>query len=174
MSRQSEDSEQQFVHVQPGDASAIASGRGDILDPLIPTPVEVLLVVPKIDIPQKTGALYSLIGFADYTDGGQADVVREHLAAGQLPPGQILRNAFNRPLATIEPRVLELRQAMSDLGADSFGLSGAGPAFYVLSMRRDFEEARKTIVERFEDWITMMPTRTRQLPLRVVDGNSRG
>jgi len=157
-----------------GSPLAIASGRGDILDPLIPTPVEVLLVVPKIDIPQKTGALYSLIGSADYTDGGQADVVREHFAAGQMPPGQILRNAFNRPLATIEPRVLELRQAMSDLGADSFGLSGAGPAFYVLSMRRNFEEVRKTLVERFGDWITLVPTRTRQLPLRVVDVNSRG
>lgn len=157
-----------------GSPLAIASGRGDLLDPLMPAPMEVLLVVPAIDIPQKTGTLYALIGPDDYSDGGQADVVREFLAAGQIPSRQTLRNAFNRPLATIEPRVLDLQQAISELGVETFGLSGAGPAFYVLSTSGGFEELRKTLAERFGDWVKLMPTRTRQLPLRGYDVTSNG
>lgn len=155
-----------------GNPFAIASGRGANLEPLPPKALEVLLVVPNVDIPQKTATLYSLVRPEDFSDGSRAEAVLALLAGNRAPDVQWLRNAFSRPLAAVEPRILELQRAMSDWGAESFGLSGAGPAHYVLSSGVLALGIQDSLSAEFGDWLILIPTRTRQQPLHVIDMNS--
>ena len=155
-----------------GNPAAIASGRGTILEPLNPMRYEVLLMVPTIDIPEKTTSLYSLIRPEDYSDGNQANETRELLAGNRLPGIRNLRNAFSRPLASIEPRILDLHRALSSSGCDAFGLSGAGPAHFVLEPERCVPGLRDALAQQFGNWLTLIPTRTRLAPLRVTQSVS--
>jgi 4-diphosphocytidyl-2-C-methyl-D-erythritol kinase len=153
---------------------AIASGRGTILEDLLPARLDVMLIVPDINIPQKTSTLYSRVRPADYSDGSQVAEVGRLLTNNQAPDCQRLGNAFTRPLSEIEPRILELQRVISELGVESFGLSGAGPAHYVLSPGDRAVEIQEALVDTFGNWLTCVQTQTRIHPLHVVDMNSNG
>jgi len=113
--------------------TALATGRGDLLEPL-PTPSDLvfLVVAPDVAIPRKTATLYAALTPSDVSDG---TAVREQ--AGRLRRGQpllpaLLANAFSRPLTALRPDLAELPPLMRRLGAPDVALSGAGPSHYAV------------------------------------------
>lgn len=155
-----------------GSPLAKASGTGNVIEPLPAARMEVLLVVPSVEILHKTSTLYSLLQEVDFSNVGQADCVRQLLASNRIPGYRSLHNGFNRPLSTIEPRVLELQQLLISLGAESFGLSGAGPAHYVLSLENQTRDLQNGLAEHLGEWLTFIPTRLRLHSLRATVVNS--
>jgi 4-diphosphocytidyl-2-C-methyl-D-erythritol kinase len=115
-----------------GPPVALASGTGTSLEELAPVQGHVVLVVPPLHIPAKTGRLYGLLGPDDFTDGRRVERAAEAILAGNLPDPSLLHNAFARPLYELAPELTSVARTLEDAGASHVALSGAGPAHYVL------------------------------------------
>lgn len=115
-----------------GSPLALASGTGTDLSAVPPVPFDVLLIVPHLTIPNKTGTLYGMLNASDYTDGSLIEDGAGSLADGQVPDQHAVANAFERPLYALAPDLTLLRQTLESLDCVAVGLSGAGPSHYVI------------------------------------------
>lgn len=123
-------------------ATALARGRGEILDPLPPqVGLWVVLTAPPVSIPHKTKSLYAALTPADFSDGSASlDLARE-LRRGSPLPFDALHNVFERPAFALCPPIVSFRQAMLAAGAPFVHLSGSGPALFTLYRARQDAEA---------------------------------
>lgn len=113
--------------------AALATGRGEILEPL-PHMTGCWLVIasPVVELERKTARLYGALQQADFTDGRRVSRVAACLRTRQLPEPDDLANAFERPLGVLFPEVDVLRYDMLNAGAPFVALSGAGPTHFTI------------------------------------------
>jgi len=113
-------------------SAVMARGIGDLLWPGVPVPsVWVVLVVPEVDIPRKTAALYGALTEAEYDRGEAVGQQMTALRAGKTVDAALLDNSFLAPLERLAPVVAVARQAMIAAGLLP-ALSGSGPTLYAL------------------------------------------
>ena len=111
--------------------TALASGRGDHLEPL-PVLRDCWFVVatPQLVIPRKTATLYGALTPADFSQGDrvlrQAGLLR---STGSVD-ADLLENAFCGPLYRLAPALERIPLAFERAGAPFAALSGAGPSHY--------------------------------------------
>ncbi len=150
-----------------GSSAAFASGRGTDLAPLSPIDEPVMLLLPTSSIAEKTRTLYSMIVPGDFSDGSRSERVLQAVENHITPALPDLANAFSRPLSSLVPEVRTLMGALAQGGAGRFGLSGAGPAHYVIG--KDACEALSAygLENRRLDLFETIHTRTRLTPLVV-------
>jgi 4-diphosphocytidyl-2-C-methyl-D-erythritol kinase len=115
--------------------AALVEGRGERITPLTHMPdASVVVVTPRIAIPNKTATLYRSLDPSDFSDGS---IVRElvenpiGIAAAGAPP-----NAFARALYRIAPELAEIPVIMRHSGLQYVALSGAGPSHYAIEPDR--------------------------------------
>ncbi|CAN5791262.1 4-(cytidine 5'-diphospho)-2-C-methyl-D-erythritol kinase [soil metagenome] len=119
---------------------AIVEGRGERIRVLPPLDaLWVVIIVPDVVIARKTATLYGALRDDDFSDGSG---VRSQTHSA-VAPGGWLPNAFMRPLAEMLPGVQQLRSALDLPGVIAYGLSGAGPAHFMLV--RDLESAARIV-----------------------------
>jgi 4-diphosphocytidyl-2-C-methyl-D-erythritol kinase len=129
-----------------GGATALARGRGELLESLPPqVDLWVVLAVPPVIIPQKTKALYAALTPADFSDGSASLLLAQQLRMGDPLPFEALRNAFERPIFELYPVIASHRKAMLAAGAPFVRLSGSGPTLFTLYQTRRDAQA---LVER--------------------------
>lgn len=148
-----------------GGPTALASGRGTALESLPPVDQPVMLLVPGCTISEKTRTLYSMIIPDDMTDGSRSERVRRAVEHHTIPAEGDLANAFSRPLTILVPDVLGLHGALAACGVDRFGLSGAGPAHYVIGRDACKALSANAAADRRLDMFETITTRTRMTPL---------
>jgi 4-diphosphocytidyl-2-C-methyl-D-erythritol kinase len=109
--------------------TALATGTGTDLEPLpLPNaPFSLVLVVPDVQIPQKTAALYASLSANDFSDGASTRRLAEQIRRGDQVDNTLLRNAFARALYTY-PAIAAAREALLQAGASAVLPSGAGPS----------------------------------------------
>jgi 4-diphosphocytidyl-2-C-methyl-D-erythritol kinase len=121
---------------------ALASGRGERIESLPNVkPAYAVIVSPNLTIPNKTATLYGLLRASDFSDGSRAGVVAEALGRGELPPPELLENAFTRALYDRFEDLQSLPATMRRCGARTVALTGAGPSHYALF--DDLDEAHQ-------------------------------
>lgn len=115
--------------------AALASGRGEVLAPL-PTPnaAWVVLVTPRIAIPDKTRSMYAAVDTAWWSDGSQVNAIARRLP---VLPDNAPPNVFERALLTRYPETVAVRERLLAAGAPFAALTGAGPTFYTLVHAED-------------------------------------
>jgi 4-diphosphocytidyl-2-C-methyl-D-erythritol kinase len=150
-----------------GTPAAVAEGVGDRLSPVRLPSVEMLLIVPGLAIPAKTRTLYSALTPDDYTEDQRAKRVAAAMSANGLPANEDLHNAFLRPLLQISPQLWALVECLGSIDGLTFGLSGAGPAFYVLRPNRTQRAAIEGICSGHGGQMTLIRTAIRTRPLQV-------
>lgn len=138
--------------------TALASGRGEILQPLYPPPpVWVILLLPGLPLPpDKTARLYREITPEHYSDGAMTQGFVKRLAdGGGIPEGII--NAFDDVAPQVYEGIGQYRRKMLAAGAQDVHLSGAGPTLF--SLCEDEEEAagihRRLIAEDLNAYLTL-------------------
>lgn len=136
----------------------MARGIGDVLTPATVPEQWLVLVVPRVDIPRKTAALYAALADSDYGDG--TAVIRQAAAfrQGQEINPTALENTFLAPLEQIAPVVRETRATLAAMGYASF-LSGSGPTLYVPCVRETAARQRADLIRQSVD-ATVIVTRT--------------
>ncbi len=114
--------------------AALATGRGEILEPL-PSLRGCWLVLasPDIELERKTARLYGALSAADFSNGYRVRQVAAALRQGAIPATADLANAFSRPLARFVPDIAAMVTAFEEAGAPFVALTGAGPTHYTIA-----------------------------------------
>lgn len=144
-----------------GSPLARGSGTGTTLAPLQPFAFDVILVVPKLAIPNKTQRLYGMIDDSDVSDGMRIADGNRCLDSGTLPDRPFLANAFERPLYALAPDLVDLRRVLDSLDCLRVGLSGAGPAHYVIPNPGSERECERALHRLMPRGTTIISTRSR-------------
>lgn len=129
-----------------GSPVALAEGIGAKLTPLPHIHGWVVLVVPRVAIPEKTRTLYGSLQPEDFSNDDLARQTVAEIAAGQLPRPASLRNAFLRPLSVIAPVIPQVIATMHESGCHYVALTGAGPGLYTLCADHDEAHALLDVV----------------------------
>jgi len=120
--------------------TALATGRGERIEPLRGRSLPLVLVNPRFAV--STAAVYAQVTPAMYTDGGHATM----LCAG-LPrrsPARVaasLYNGLQEAAVAAHPPIGRIRAALLAAGALGALMSGSGPT--VFGVARSFEHARQ-------------------------------
>lgn len=116
-----------------GGATALASGRGELLQPLPPiSPCWFVLVTPDVPIRRKTASMYGNLIAEDFSDGSNLDALADAINLGTQPEAWQLTNTFERVLLRIRPDLSAIPDAMRTFGANRVSLTGAGPTWYAM------------------------------------------
>jgi len=139
-----------FIH----GGTAMAQGRGERIRPLPPISLEWFVILcPKIELPNKTAALYRRITPADYTPGHLTRKlearIRDH--HGDVPP-QLLYNAFDGVAKEAFPGLKEYWDAFYALGAREIHLAGAGPSLFAPVSRKELGTALQLMLKHRHGW----------------------
>ena len=129
--------------------TAIAEGRGDVtisLPDLLRT--HLVLLAPRVEIPNKTAAMYGKLTPDRYTDGARSARLRSSLERGAHPAPDSLFNVFESVAFDAHPAIDEGRRAMLEAGAPWVRLTGSGPAMYTLLSS---EAAAAALARRLRD-----------------------
>ena len=114
--------------------TALAGGRGEVTRALPDAPMAwLVLLVPAIQMPDKTRRMYGELQPRDFTDGSRTTALVEHInAGGHVEPGQ-LYNAFDRAAYEVFEGLSQYRDFLLEAGASSVHVAGAGPTLFALA-----------------------------------------
>lgn len=113
--------------------TALVEGRGETVTPLPAFPFHwVVLVTPRVDLPEKTKTLYGKITPDAYTSGDTTRRLAERVRRGEPVDVSEFSNAFLPILLNESPAVRMCWERLHQAGAEHVLLSGSGPTLYVL------------------------------------------
>ncbi len=111
--------------------TAIAEGRGDVITSLPALPrTHLVLLAPRVEIPNKTASMYANLTSEQHTDGARSARLRSSLDRGGSPDPDALFNVFESVAFGMYPAIEEGRRTMLEAGAPWVRLTGSGPAMY--------------------------------------------
>ena len=114
--------------------SCIAEQKGDTITQIKSVqPTNMVLVVPKIDLQEKTKNMYNLISTKDYTDGKLSFKTAKLIESGQLPTHYPMYNIFKKLAMESFPEISLAEKAMIESGASQVQLSGSGPSLFTFT-----------------------------------------
>ena len=113
--------------------TAAVAGRGEIVEALADAvaPPLLLCTPPPGERANKTGAMFSALDAAHFSDGYVTIGVRETVDAGRTITAASLSNVFERVTGRMQPETELALSALRDQGFEP-RLCGAGPSFYLL------------------------------------------
>ncbi len=119
-----------FIH----GGTALASGRGEVLDSLPNVSTQSLLLAnPRRGTrPDKTARMYAAVKPEHYTDGVRTEVLAARIRAGEHIRDEDLFNLFESVLLDVDRDSAELFERAAGLGLGQPHLCGSGPAFFFL------------------------------------------
>ena len=129
---------------------ALATGRGDALEPLPAQLMATLLIItPAATIPDKTATLYAALADADFTDGRRTRAV---FASNELTTAMLTtnrcHNAFTRAAREIFPGLAGVMDETAAVTMFPPRLSGAGPSLFVMP---SYEAERKAVADALQN-----------------------
>ena len=114
--------------------SCIAEQKGDTITQIKSVqPTNMVLVVPKIDLQEKTKNMYNLISMKDYTDGKLSFKTAKLIESGQLPTHYPMYNIFKKVAMESFPEISLAEKAMIESGASQVQHSGSGPSLFTFT-----------------------------------------
>jgi len=121
--------------------TALATGRGEVIEPLPDMPPQDLtLFTSHEDIADKTRRMYAQITPADFSDASLTQRAVEVMRAGEPLTWWETGNAFDRHLKALAPRSAAAMRACTQAGVGVVA-TGAGPAFFSLMALPEMPEA---------------------------------
>ena len=128
-------------------------GRGERVQPLPPTDLEwAVVLAPRIDLPNKTAAMFSKLGPMSYTNGGLTRKLAARLASKGDTPPQFLFNAFDEVAKETIPGLAAYWDAFHALGAREIHLCGAGPSLYAPVSTKHHANAIRLLLHHRHGW----------------------
>ncbi len=114
--------------------SCIAEQKGDKITQIKSVqPTNIVLVVPKIDLKEKTKNMYNRISLKDHTDGTLSFKTAKLIEAGKLPTRYPMYNVFKKVAIAEFPEISFAEKAMIESGASQVQLSGSGPSLFTFT-----------------------------------------
>lgn len=125
--------------------TALGTGTGTTLE-LIPTPEECwfAVLIPEIEIPEKTATLYRSLSADRFSDGHRTLEQAERLRRGDPVDSQLIANSFEDVLVRY-PAFVKARDLLEQVAGEATHVSGAGPAVFTICGSR--AEAETLVAE---------------------------
>ena len=114
--------------------AALASGRGELIEPLPDGPRQRVTVAwprPRLQ-PDKTARMYAALRPEHDTDGSRTDRLAARLRTGQPVRDEDIYNVFEAVLPEVDQEGAAAFERAAALGIGQPHLCGSGPAFYFL------------------------------------------
>ncbi len=114
--------------------TALAEGRGERVTAL-PDAAQawLVLLVPPLNVAEKTRRMYEALTPADFTDGSRTAALVQRIRGGEPVSDGSVYNAFARAAYDVFGGLGEYRRALLDAGATAAHLAGAGPTLFCLA-----------------------------------------
>lgn len=133
--------------------TALVHGRGERVRPLPPADLRWLVVlVPEIELPDKTSAVYSRLSSASYSAGYLTRKLEARIRGGGDVPPQLLFNAFDDVARDTFPGLTQYWEAFQSLGAREIHVAGSGPALFAPVSRREQGTALELMLRHRHGW----------------------
>ena len=127
--------------------AALASGRGEIVEPLPTRPgIALTLVCPDIRLEAKTARLYSRLTRFHFSDGGLTRWLVQNLMSG-LYSDDLFYNAFESVAFEEFPGLQKVCDSVEAAAGRRPHLTGAGPALFLMSSS---EEEHARVIEALQ------------------------
>lgn len=144
--------------------AALASGRGDIIEPVpAATGVPITVICPESTIQSKTAHMYGQLGSSDFSDGGITRRCLPNLMAGQLAD-DLFYNAFKVVALREFPGLEDIFDVVNGACGRPPNLTGAGPAMFLFPST----EEEHAVVNR-----VLQPYRAQAYFVRTVGRSDR-
>lgn len=128
-------------------------GRGERVEPLPPADLRwAVILTPRIDVPNKTAAMFSRIGPMSYTNGGLTRKLAARLGSKGDTPPQFLFNAFDDVARESLPGLDEYWDTFYAVGAREIHLCGAGPSLFAPVSTRHHATAIQLLLQHRHGW----------------------
>jgi len=114
--------------------TAIASGRGEIIEPLPDAPAQHLTIAspPPRVVAHKTGRMYAALKPEHFTDGSRTERLAERVRRGDPVRDEDCFNVFEAVLPEVDSEGAAAFEAARDSGR-CLHLCGSGPAYFTLA-----------------------------------------
>jgi 4-diphosphocytidyl-2-C-methyl-D-erythritol kinase len=114
--------------------TAVASGRGEIIQPLPDVSQQSGRVAwpPRRSRPDKTARMYAALRPEHYTDGSRTERLAERIRCGEPVQYADLFNVFEAVIPEVDPEGAQILTRARELGSQPH-LCGSGPALYFIS-----------------------------------------
>jgi 4-diphosphocytidyl-2-C-methyl-D-erythritol kinase len=119
--------------------AALATGRGEKVEPLKGRSMALVLVNPKF--PSSTAEMYGRLTPAMYSDGAATRALAGTLGRSAARVAASLYNGMEAAAAAVFPQIVQMRAALLAAGALGALMSGSGPT--VFGVARSYEQARQ-------------------------------
>jgi 4-diphosphocytidyl-2-C-methyl-D-erythritol kinase len=119
--------------------AALASGRGEKVEPLKGRSMALVLVNPRF--PSSTAEMYGRLTPAMYSDGAATRTLAGGLGRSATRIAGTLYNGMEAAAAAVFPQIVQMRAALMAAGALGALMSGSGPT--VFGVARSYEQARQ-------------------------------
>lgn len=142
--------------------TALASSRGETLEPLPDVPTQHVVIAWPQPRPQanKTARMYAALRPEHYSDGSRTERLAERLQAGEPVRDEDVYNVFEAALPEVDPEAAEAFDRAAALGFGTPHLCGSGPAFFFLLTAGQPAEPQIAALER----LGLHATETAALP----------
>jgi 4-diphosphocytidyl-2-C-methyl-D-erythritol kinase len=133
--------------------TAMVQGSGERVRPLPPSDLDwIVLLVPRINVPNKTASVYSHITPSNYTAGMLTRKLEARIRGGGDVPPQFLFNVFDDVAFDAFPGLKEYWDAFRSLGAREIHLCGSGPSMFAPVSRRELGTAIQLLLQSKHGW----------------------
>ena len=119
--------------------AALASGRGEKVEPLKGRSMALVLVNPRV--PSSTAEMYGRLTPAMYSDGAATRALAGALGRSTARIAGSLYNGMEAAATAVFPQIIQMRAALMAAGALGALMSGSGPT--VFGVARSYEQARQ-------------------------------
>ena len=138
--------------------AALASGRGDVIEPLPgPSGVDLILVCPEVLTENKTAGMYSRLTPLHYSDGGVTQRLVQNMMAGHCSE-DLFSNVFENVALQGFPGLGALRKTIEETTGRRPHLTGSGPAWFFIPSSVDDQRLLSHALEGMDS--TLYPVKT--------------
>ena len=139
--------------------TALAEGRGERVTPLPDVaPAWLVLLVPALQISDKTRSMYAALTPDDFSDGSRTAALAERLRGGEGVRDEDLYNAFERTAFEVFEGLAAYREALLAAGARRVHVAGSGPALFALGPDEAAAKAVRDKVSLRGGWLFVVRT----------------
>ena len=128
--------------------TAIVQGKGERVRQIPNNKSTIfVVVVPELNMQDKTKGMYSKLELGDFTSGGLSRKLEARIRGGGDIPDQLLHNAFQEVLLRTVPSVRKSYEALQAVGREEIHLTGSGPALFSRVSSQDSGRAIQLLLQ---------------------------
>ena len=143
--------------------TSFVQGRGELIRELPDCHLGwIVIIVPNIELENKTKTMYSYLIEDSHTSGGLSRKLEARIRNGGDCPPQLMFNGFLDIAKTTMPGIEEAICIFNKVGVQEIHLAGSGPSLFTIVKRKEIATA-----------LSLLLTHKHQLESYVVDSVSR-